>query len=80
MIATLSSRGQIVIPQVVRERCGLDEGDHFVVEDDPEHQVVTLRKVNNAEDWFDVYMQCPHSFELPPRRKTFYQRYHGLAG
>lgn len=76
----MSSRGQIVIPQAVRERCGLDEGDHFVVEDDPEHRVVTLRKVNKAGHWFDVYMQCPHPFELPRRRKEFYRRKHGLAG
>ena len=29
MTATLSSRGQIVIPQTVRERCQLSAGDHF---------------------------------------------------
>jgi len=45
VIATLSSRGQIVIPQTVRERCGLGAGDHFAVDDDPERQTVTLRKV-----------------------------------
>ena len=76
----MSSRGQIVIPQTVRERCGLGEGDHFVVEDDPEQQIVTLRKVTKAGKWFDVYMQCPHSFELPPRRKEFYHHKHGLDG
>jgi len=72
--ATLSSRGQIVIPQPVRERCGLRAGDHFVVEDQPETQVVTLRKVKNRGDWFSVYMECPHSFEVPPRRRQFYRR------
>ncbi|MBI4327699.1 MAG: AbrB/MazE/SpoVT family DNA-binding domain-containing protein [Chloroflexi bacterium] len=79
MIATMSSRGQIVIPHEVRERCHLGEGDHFVVEDDPEQQVLTLRKVRDAGHWFEVYMQCPHSFDLPPRRKHLYRRKHELV-
>ena len=80
VIATLSSRGQVVIPQAVRERCGLSEGDHFVVEDDPERQPVTLRKVRDSGHWFEVYMQCPESFEVPPRRKQHRRRKHELAG
>ncbi|MBI4663413.1 MAG: AbrB/MazE/SpoVT family DNA-binding domain-containing protein [Verrucomicrobia bacterium] len=76
----MSSRGQIVIPQAVRERCRLGEGDHFVIEDDPERQVVTLRKVKRAGQWFDVYMDCPHPFDPPPRKKQFYRRKDGLAG
>ena len=80
MTATMSSRGQIVIPQEVRKRCGLRDGDHFVVEDNPETQVVTLRKVKKGGDWFQVYMECPHSFTLPPRRRQLYRRKHGLAG
>jgi AbrB family looped-hinge helix DNA binding protein len=75
----MSSRGQIVIPREVRQRCGLREGDHFVVEGDPEGQALTLRKVKAKEAWFDVYMQCPHAFEVPPRRKQLYHRQHGLA-
>lgn len=75
----MSSRGQIVIPQTVRDRCGLGEGDHFSVEDDPERQSITLRKVKRSGDWFDVYMECPHAFEVPPRRKQLYRRKHGLA-
>jgi AbrB family looped-hinge helix DNA binding protein len=75
----MSSRGQIVIPQEVRERCGLQEGDHFVVEDNPDTQVVILRKVKEGDDWFSVYMQCPNHFPLPPRRRQFYRRKNGLA-
>jgi AbrB family looped-hinge helix DNA binding protein len=77
--ATLSSRGQIVIPQEIRDRCELREGDHFIVEDDPSSQVVTLRKVKPPGDWFDVYMQCPASFDLPPRRRQFPRRRHELV-
>lgn len=75
----MSSRGQIVIPQEVRERCGLREGDHFVVEDNPETQEVTLRKVKKRGQWFDVYMECPHPFPVPPRRRQFYRSKHELA-
>ena len=80
MIATLSSRGQVVIPQAVRERCRLNEGDHFVVEDDPERQSVTLRKVKDSGHWFEVYLQCPEPFEVPPRRKQLRRRKNELAG
>ena len=75
----MSSKGQIVIPQDVRERCDLHEGDHFTVEDDASTQVVILRKVKRPGNWFDVYMQCPAHFEVPPRRREFYRRKHGLA-
>lgn len=75
----MSSRGQIVIPHEVRERCGLREGDHFVVEDNPETHVVILRKVKTAGDWFEIYMQCPEPFSVPPRRRQFYRLKHGLA-
>ena len=75
----MSSKGQIVIPQEVRERCGLREGDHFTIEDNPDTQVVTLRKVKPRENWFEVYMQCPGPFNLPPRRRQYYRRRNGLV-
>ena len=28
---------------------------------------------NGGADWFDVYMACPRSFEIPPRKKQFYK-------
>ena len=80
MIATPSSCGQMVVPQSVRDRCGLGAGGHFAVDDDPDRQTVTLRKVQAPGQWFGVCMECPHSFELPPRRKEFYRSKHGLAG
>ena len=79
MLAALSSRGQIVIPQTVRDRCRLGAGDHFAVDDDPDRQTVTLRKVQAPWQWFEVYLACPHSFELPLRRKEFYRSKQGLA-
>lgn len=79
MTTTLSSRGQIVIPQSVRERCQLQAGDQFVVEDNPETQVLTLRKVKEGGDWFGIYMECPHTLELPSRQRQMYRPKHELA-
>lgn len=76
----MSRPGQVVIPQTVRERCRLGEGDHFTVEDDPEQQIVTLRKVKSSGQGFEIYMQCPHPFDVPHRRKQLYRRKHELAG
>jgi AbrB family looped-hinge helix DNA binding protein len=75
----MSSRGQIVIPQEVRERCGLKEGDHFLLEDNPETQVVTLRKIKPTENWVDVFLQCPKPFTVPPRKKQYYRPKNGLV-
>jgi AbrB family looped-hinge helix DNA binding protein len=50
----IGSRGQIVIPQGVRDHCELRKGDRFVVEADPETQAVTLRKIKDRGNWFDV--------------------------
>ena len=79
MTTTLSSRGQIVIPQSVRERCQLQAGDQFVVEDNPETQVLTLRKVKGGGDCFGIYMECPHSLELTTRQRQMYRPKHELA-
>jgi AbrB family looped-hinge helix DNA binding protein len=75
----MSSKGQIVIPQAVRERCGLSVDDHLVIEDHPEQQTITLRKVKKAEDWFEVLLQCPYPPRYSPRPKQFYRAKNGLA-
>jgi len=51
-----------------------------VVEDDPDRQSVTLRKVKDSGHWFEVYLQCPEPFEVPPRRKQLRRRKNELAG
>jgi hypothetical protein len=28
---------------------------------------------NSGADWFNTYMACPESFEIPPRKKQFYK-------
>lgn len=27
----------------------------------------------SGAEWFDVYMACPHSFKIPPRKKQLYR-------
>ena len=27
----------------------------------------------SAADWFNIYMACPDTFEIPPRQKQFYK-------
>ena len=66
----MSSRGRVVIPHALRVRCRLVAGDHFVVEDKPRRQVITLRKVPDAARWFGVYMQCPYAFDVPKRSRN----------
>lgn len=43
----------MVVPQSVRDRCGLGAGGHFAVDDDPDRQTVTLRKVQAPGQWFE---------------------------
>ena len=69
--ARLSSRGRIIIPIEVRKLCDFKEGDRLSVEGDPQAQNVTLRKISASNKWFDVYMQCPATFELAPRRREY---------
>lgn len=79
MIATMSSKGQIVIPQEVRKRCGWGVGDHLLVEDHPDQQSITLRKVEKSGNWLQVLKECPYPLEIPPRRKQYYRPKDGLA-
>jgi len=70
----MSSKGQVVIPQEVREQCGLREGDHFLIEHSSEDQVISLRKIPSKKPWIEVYLECPGSFVVPKRRRQFYRK------
>lgn len=53
-VATITSKGQVTIPQRIRERLGLKEGDRvaFVVE----NGVTTLEPVRSEENPFAKYV------------------------
>lgn len=65
----LSNGGRVVIPKEIRERCELRDGDRFSIEANPTTQEITLRKIGGHGSWFDVYMECPGTFEMPLRRR-----------
>jgi hypothetical protein len=39
--------------------------------DERRSEGLSLRPSDTA--WFQTYMACPHAFEIPPRKKQFYQ-------
>jgi hypothetical protein len=43
-----------------------------------QHQVEAIGHITGTAakmgaGWFDIYMACPHSFKVPPRRKQYYR-------
>jgi AbrB family looped-hinge helix DNA binding protein len=72
LTAKISTKGQIVLPQKLRQRNKVRPGDafEFLESDDPD--VIVMRKVvRRANDGLvDALLGCPHRFEIPnPRRE-----------
>ena len=46
MIATLSAKGQVTMPKIIRDKCGLEMGDKldFLLRDDGMLEVVPLKQ------------------------------------
>ena len=36
---------------------------------------LTRPAANSGQDWFRVYMDCPHSFKIRPRKRQLYHRH-----
>ena len=51
--ATLSSRGQIVIPSPIRKRMGFRTGDRFMFEVDSKTEKITLERIESFEELRD---------------------------
>jgi len=47
---TLSSRGQIVIPAIIREKLNMEAGDQLTIEYDEESKELTLRRVETIDE------------------------------
>lgn len=59
--ATLTSKGQVTIPQAIRERLGLKQGDQISFEIDDDKTV--LRPYRNEDNPFDAFKGALESFK-----------------
>jgi len=47
---TLSSRGQIVIPAIIRKKLNMEAGDQLTIEYDEESRELTLQRVETIDE------------------------------
>ena len=73
LTAKISTKGQIVLPQKLREQRRIRPGDafEFLESDDPD--VIVMRKVARRpnEGLIDALLGCPHRFEIPKSPREF---------
>lgn len=72
MTTVLSKKGQIVLPNFVRERMRLEPGQDFEVLIDDEDTIL-LRRISQPPNHglVDHLLACPSPFEVPPRARDF---------
>lgn len=70
MTTVLSQKGQIVLPNSVREQMHLEPGQDFevLIEDE---DTILLRRISQPPNHglVDHLLACPSAFEIPPRAK-----------
>lgn len=68
MTTVLSKKGQIVLPNSVREQMGLEPGQDFEIFMEDE-DTITLRRISHPANHglVDLLLACPSPFEVPPR-------------
>lgn len=71
--ARVSTKGQIVLPQKLRERARVRPGDAFEFIDSDDPDVIVMRKLTRRpnEGLVDALLACPHRFEVPRRRREY---------
>jgi AbrB family looped-hinge helix DNA binding protein len=76
MTAKASTKGQIVLPQKLRDKHGIRPGDtfEFVEGDDPD--VIVMRKISRRPNagLVDALLTCPHRFEVPVSKSEIPKR------
>ena len=73
VLTTLSAKGQIVIPQAVRERKNLQPGDELEIQETAGG--FEVRKKRRNEGLVKHLLACPVKGEgLPPKRRKQYPR------
>ena len=70
MTAVLSQKGQIVLPEGIRDQLHLQAGDDFEVTVEDE-DTITLRRIAHPakRGLVDLLLSCPAPFEIPEREK-----------
>lgn len=72
MTTVLSKKGQIVLPNAVREQMSLNPGQDFevLVEDE---DTILLRRISQPPNHglVDHLLACPSPFDVPPRARDF---------
>lgn len=70
MTTVLSKKGQIVLPNSVREQMHLEPGQDFEVLIDDEDTIL-LRRISQPPNHglVDHLLACPSFFDVPPRAK-----------
>jgi len=53
MLTTLSGKGQVVIPQAIREKLNLKIGDNFIVA--AKSNVIVLKRININSNFEDIF-------------------------
>ena len=53
MLTTLSGKGQVVIPQAIREKFNLQTGDNFIIA--AKNDIIILKKIKVKGDFEDLY-------------------------
>jgi len=73
LTAKISTKGQIVLPQKLRERNRVRPGDAFEFLEDDDPDVIVMRKVAQRpnEGLVDALLGCPHQFEIPKPRREY---------
>jgi len=74
--ATISSRGQIVIPSAIRKMMGFRAGDQIAFSIDPQAEKVTIERVESIEEMRErlTAMIKPGTVPLEDTRSFFNQR------
>ncbi len=67
MIVKMDAKHRVSIPAALAPTA---PGDEFDAQFDPEHDVVTLRRIRRKQEWLSVWKQCPISMDDIPARST----------
>jgi len=73
LTAKISTKGQLVLPQQLRERSRVRPGDTFEFIESDEPNVIIMRKLTTrANDGLvDALLARPHKLKLPTRRRDY---------